>query len=98
MIIRQFLHQDPVGVSYLFGCGGRAAGAVVDPVGEIEPYLRAARRPPACAFISSSILTRDCRTRQVRTHCNMRSLPLAASLDLFLATTHPRTAHGVKGR
>ena len=42
MIIRQFLHQEPVGISYLFGCGGRAAGAVVDPVGEIEPYLRAA--------------------------------------------------------
>lgn len=42
MILRQFLHMDPVGVSYLFGCGGRAAGAVVDPVGEIEPYLRAA--------------------------------------------------------
>src|ERR1700737_4357711 len=42
MIIRQFLHQNPVGISYLFGCGGRAAGAVVDPVGEIEPYLRAA--------------------------------------------------------
>jgi hypothetical protein len=42
MIIRQFLHQDPVGISYLFGCGGRAAGAVVDPVGDIEPYLRAA--------------------------------------------------------
>lgn len=42
MILRQFLHQDPVGISYLFGCGGRAAGAVVDPVGDIEPYLRAA--------------------------------------------------------
>jgi hydroxyacylglutathione hydrolase len=42
MILRQFLHQEPVGISYLFGCGGRAAGAVVDPVGEIEPYLRAA--------------------------------------------------------
>ncbi len=42
MIIRQFLHQEPVGISYLFGCGGRAAGAVVDPVGEIEPYIRAA--------------------------------------------------------
>jgi len=42
MIVRQFLHQEPVGISYLFGCGGRAAGAVVDPVGEIEPYLRAA--------------------------------------------------------
>jgi glyoxylase-like metal-dependent hydrolase (beta-lactamase superfamily II) len=42
MILRQFLHKDPVGISYLFGCGGKAAGAVVDPVGEIEPYLRAA--------------------------------------------------------
>jgi len=42
MILRQFLHKEPVGISYLFGCGGRAAGAVVDPVGEIEPYLRAA--------------------------------------------------------
>lgn len=42
MIIRQFLHQEPVGISYLFGCGGQAAGAVVDPVGEIEPYMRAA--------------------------------------------------------
>jgi glyoxylase-like metal-dependent hydrolase (beta-lactamase superfamily II) len=42
MIIRQFLHQEPVGISYLFGCGGRAAGAIVDPVGPLEPYLRAA--------------------------------------------------------
>jgi len=42
MILRQFLHADPVGISYLFGCGGKAAGAVVDPSGDIEPYLRAA--------------------------------------------------------
>ena len=42
MILRQFLHQEPVGISYLFGCGGQAAGAVVDPVGDIETYLRAA--------------------------------------------------------
>jgi glyoxylase-like metal-dependent hydrolase (beta-lactamase superfamily II) len=42
MILRQFLHTDPVGISYLFGCGGKAAGAVVDPVGDIEPYLRSA--------------------------------------------------------
>lgn len=42
MILRQFLHADPVALSYLFGCGGQATGAVVDPVGEIEPYLRAA--------------------------------------------------------
>ncbi|MDE2227813.1 MAG: MBL fold metallo-hydrolase [Alphaproteobacteria bacterium] len=43
MILRQFLHADPVGLSYLFGCGGKAAAAVVDPVGEIAPYLDAAR-------------------------------------------------------
>lgn len=42
MILRQFLHTDPVGISYLFGCGGKAAAAVVDPVGDIQPYLRAA--------------------------------------------------------
>lgn len=41
MILRQFLHADPVGISYLFGCGGKAAAAVVDPVGDVEPYLRA---------------------------------------------------------
>jgi hydroxyacylglutathione hydrolase len=42
MILRHFLHADPVAISYLFGCGGKATGAVVDPVGDIEPYLRAA--------------------------------------------------------
>jgi hydroxyacylglutathione hydrolase len=43
MILRQFLHTDPaVAASYLFGCGGRAAGAVVDPVGDPETYIRAA--------------------------------------------------------
>ena len=30
MILRQFLHTDPVAASYLFDCGGKAAGAVVD--------------------------------------------------------------------
>jgi glyoxylase-like metal-dependent hydrolase (beta-lactamase superfamily II) len=42
MILRQFLHSDPVGISYLFGCGGKATAAVVDPVGDIQPYLHAA--------------------------------------------------------
>jgi hydroxyacylglutathione hydrolase len=44
MILRQFLHRDPVALSYLFGCGGKAMGAVVDPVGPIAPYLEAAER------------------------------------------------------
>ncbi len=43
MILRPFLHTDPVAISYLFGCGGKAAAAVVDPVGDIAPYLRAAQ-------------------------------------------------------
>ena len=42
MILRQFLHSDPVAASYLFGCGGKAIGAVVDPVGDIAPYLQTA--------------------------------------------------------
>jgi len=42
MILRQFLHKDPVGISYLFGCGGKATAAVVDPVGDMQPYLEAA--------------------------------------------------------
>lgn len=40
MILRQYLHTDPViASSYLFGCGGRALGAVVDPVDAPEQYL-----------------------------------------------------------
>lgn len=42
MILRQFLHVDPVAASYLFGCGGKAAAAVVDPLGDVSPYLRTA--------------------------------------------------------
>jgi glyoxylase-like metal-dependent hydrolase (beta-lactamase superfamily II) len=42
MIFRQFLHFDPVAASYLFGCGGHTACAVVDPLGETEAYIRAA--------------------------------------------------------
>jgi hydroxyacylglutathione hydrolase len=42
MILRQFLHSDPVAISYLFGCGGKATCAVVDPVGDIASYLRVA--------------------------------------------------------
>lgn len=42
MILRQFLHFEPVAASYLLGCGSKASGAVVDPVGDIGPYLDAA--------------------------------------------------------
>lgn len=43
MILRPFLHSDRVAILYLFGCGGKTSAAVVDPVGEIAPYLKAAR-------------------------------------------------------
>lgn len=43
MILRQFLHVQPtVATSYLFGCGGHQAGAVVDPVEPPDFYLRPA--------------------------------------------------------
>lgn len=42
MILRQFLRTDPACLSYLFGCGGHEVGAVVDPVGAVEPYRQAA--------------------------------------------------------
>src|SRR5262249_11121691 len=44
MILRQFLHTDPVAASYAFGCGGKAMGAMVDPVGDLTPYLRVAEQ------------------------------------------------------
>jgi hydroxyacylglutathione hydrolase len=42
MILRQFLHTNPVAISYFAGCGTHAAAAVIDPIGEIAPYLRVA--------------------------------------------------------
>jgi glyoxylase-like metal-dependent hydrolase (beta-lactamase superfamily II) len=43
MILRQFLHTDPVvAASYIIGCGGKSACVVVDPVDAPERYLRAA--------------------------------------------------------
>jgi hydroxyacylglutathione hydrolase len=42
MIFRQFLHRDPIAASYLLGCGGHGVCAVVDPLEDSEPYVRAA--------------------------------------------------------
>jgi len=42
MILRQFLHHEPlVAASYLFGCAGAGVCAVVDPLEPIDPYLAA---------------------------------------------------------
>jgi glyoxylase-like metal-dependent hydrolase (beta-lactamase superfamily II) len=43
MILRQFLHTDPVALSYFAACAGKGVAAVVDPVGDIERYVGAAR-------------------------------------------------------
>ncbi len=45
MILRQFAHREPsVALSYLFGCGGKRVGAVVDPVEEPDFYQAAAEK------------------------------------------------------
>ena len=45
--MRTFPCTDPVAASYPSGCGGKAAGAVVDPVGDIAPYVDTAEPQPA---------------------------------------------------
>ena len=43
MILRQTLHTSPaIAASYLFGCGSKSVGVVVDPVGEAQFYLDSA--------------------------------------------------------
>jgi hydroxyacylglutathione hydrolase len=43
MLFRQYLDKDPViATSYLFGCPTKGIGAVVDPVGSIDRYLKEA--------------------------------------------------------
>lgn len=43
MILRQFLHADPVvAISYLVGCGGKRACVIVDPVDAPARYLHVA--------------------------------------------------------
>ena len=43
MILRQFLHTDPViAASYLIGCGGKGVAVLVDPVDEPERYIQVA--------------------------------------------------------
>lgn len=44
MILRQFLHTDPVAASYLLGCGGKASAAIIDPIGDPAFYLEAAAK------------------------------------------------------
>jgi hydroxyacylglutathione hydrolase len=43
MFFRQFLHGNPVGSSYVFGCAGKGVAVAVDPYDESEPYRAVAR-------------------------------------------------------
>ena len=45
MILRQYLDTAPVvAASYLFGCGSKGMGAVVDPIEDVDRYLEDAER------------------------------------------------------
>lgn len=45
MIFRQYLHNEPVAASYLFGCGSQSTGIVVDPLlSETNFYLQESER------------------------------------------------------
>ncbi|PRZ17063.1 glyoxylase-like metal-dependent hydrolase (beta-lactamase superfamily II) [Laceyella sediminis] len=44
MIFRQYLHTNPIAISYLFGCGSKAQGVVVDPVEDIDLYIEEAKK------------------------------------------------------
>ncbi|MHA1549020.1 MAG: MBL fold metallo-hydrolase [Alphaproteobacteria bacterium] len=81
MILRQFLHTDPVAASYLFGCGGQSAGAVVDPVGDIGRYLdEAAATGMKIKYVFDTHLHAD--------HLSpARALAAAASAEYVLSAT-----------
>lgn len=42
MILRQFLHDDSDCISYMFACCESGLAIVVDPIGDVQKYLRAA--------------------------------------------------------
>jgi hypothetical protein len=47
VILRQFLHTDPViAASYIVGCGGQRVCAVVDPVDAPAAYMARDIPPP----------------------------------------------------
>ena len=64
MILRQFLHTEPViAASYLVGCGGKGVAAVVDPVA--DPELATSAEDGARALFESA--------------CRLRALPITCS-------------------
>ena len=65
MILRQFLHTEPViAASYLVGCGGKGVAAVVDPVA--DPELATSAEDGARALFESA-----CRLRALPDHVQL---------------------------
>lgn len=45
MLFRQYLHTNPIAASYLFGCGSKSQGVVVDPLEEdVDFYMQQAKQ------------------------------------------------------
>ena len=53
MILRQFLHMNPVGASDLFGCGRSLSGRLMSTIGFEKRYNAAARIENEGAFIEA---------------------------------------------
>jgi glyoxylase-like metal-dependent hydrolase (beta-lactamase superfamily II) len=44
MLFRQYLHRNPVAISYFFGCGSKSQGVVVDPMeDQVDFYIQESR-------------------------------------------------------
>jgi len=52
--LRAFPYTDPMAISYLFGCGGEARAAVVDPVSDVGGYF-AFRVSDEDSFVASML-------------------------------------------
>ncbi|MFF2089284.1 MBL fold metallo-hydrolase [Paenibacillus sp. NPDC058174] len=45
MLFRQYLHRDPIAISYFFGCGSQSQGVVVDPIeDQVDFYIEESKR------------------------------------------------------
>ena len=55
MILRQFLHAEPVAASYLLGCADKPSGAVVDPVGDLGRTERASNAEDGARALFQSV-------------------------------------------
>lgn len=78
MILRQFLHHDPIGISYILGCGGARCRRGGGPVGDTAAYLGAAEETGMrIRFVIDTHLHADHRSAG-------RALAAAAGADYVL--------------